>query len=157
MGIGIVLYVVDCWLTFEEWNTWSVGAKIIFNTCSCDWEKIHDYSTTRMHYSLHSRNARSTPSLHAIYTHLTRVWHEVTHSGYEIACYLTRNPSSISHWVRVMTTKHQPYSVSLWRRTASPPDLYPSAYPLKKYIFLCCFMIIFARIAWPNTIKLGKA
>ena len=33
MSIGIVLYVVDCWLTFEEWNTYSVGARIIFNAC----------------------------------------------------------------------------------------------------------------------------
>ena len=34
LSIGIVLYVIDCWLTFVKSNTWGTGARVIYYSCS---------------------------------------------------------------------------------------------------------------------------
>ena len=138
----------------QKWNTWSAGARIIFNACSmflklgirtCDWEKWYAYSTACVHFAaLHSRTARV---VHWVYTHFTRIWRAcntklhavdlkfrvILHEILEL---------EIIEWVQ---WGQNIYRTAYLRSEERPP--HPGSLPVQN-ILLWCF-----KIAWPNTWK----
>ena len=69
MSIGIVLYVVDCWLTFLKWNT-EVRVQELYLIPVVVTERKYMLTVPRASFAAYTRVTRG---VHSVYTHFTRI------------------------------------------------------------------------------------
>ena len=116
----------------------------------CDWEKIYTYSTAGVHCSLHSRNARVVHSVCAHFTRILRACNTKLHAVDMELCVIL--PEILQLYVIERVQWGQNVNRIVYIRGEERPP-HPGSLTQRvrvQNIFLWCFMIIFARITWPN-------